>query len=52
MSRMGFETTTPAFERAQTVPGLDRAATIFGRMVEWLVTDELETVEVRWSDDI
>jgi hypothetical protein len=30
MPRVGFETTTPVFERAKTVHGLDRAATVVG----------------------
>jgi hypothetical protein len=30
MPRVGFETTTPAFERAKTVHALDRAATVIG----------------------
>jgi hypothetical protein len=30
MSRVGFEPTIPAFERAKTVPALDRAATAIG----------------------
>jgi hypothetical protein len=31
MPRMGFEPTTPVFERAETVLALDRAATVVGR---------------------
>jgi hypothetical protein len=30
MSRVGFEPTIPAFERAKTVHALDRAATVIG----------------------
>jgi hypothetical protein len=30
MPRVGFESTIPAFERAQTVHALDRAATVIG----------------------
>jgi hypothetical protein len=30
MSRVGFEPTTPAFERAKTFHSLDRAATVIG----------------------
>jgi hypothetical protein len=30
MPRVGFETTTPVFERAKTVNALDRAATVIG----------------------
>jgi hypothetical protein len=30
MPRVGFEHTTPAFERAKTVHVLDRAATVIG----------------------
>jgi hypothetical protein len=30
MSRVGFETTTPAFERAKRVHALDRATTVIG----------------------
>jgi hypothetical protein len=30
MSRMGFEPTSPVFERAKTVHSLDRAATVIG----------------------
>jgi hypothetical protein len=29
--RLGFEPATPVFERAKTVPALDRAATVVGR---------------------
>jgi hypothetical protein len=31
MPLMGFEPTTPVFERAKTVHGLDRAATVIGK---------------------
>jgi hypothetical protein len=30
MSRVGFEPTTPVFERAKTVHAWDRAATVIG----------------------
>jgi hypothetical protein len=30
MHRVGFEPTTPVFERAKTVHALDRAATVIG----------------------
>jgi hypothetical protein len=30
MCRVGFESTIPVFERAKTVPALDRAATVIG----------------------
>jgi hypothetical protein len=30
MSQVGFELTIPVFERAKTVDGLDRAATVIG----------------------
>jgi hypothetical protein len=32
MSRVGFEPTIPAFERAKTVHALDRAAAVIGLM--------------------
>jgi hypothetical protein len=32
MPRLGFEPTTPAFERAKTVHALDRAATVVGML--------------------
>jgi hypothetical protein len=35
MPRMGFETTTPAFDRAKTVHALDRAATQIGESVPY-----------------
>jgi hypothetical protein len=31
MPRVGFEVTTPVFERAKTVHTLDRAATVIGK---------------------
>jgi hypothetical protein len=33
MPRVGFESTTPVFERAKTVHALDRAATVIGLWV-------------------
>jgi hypothetical protein len=31
--RVGFEPTTPVFERAKTVHALDRATTVIGRLI-------------------
>jgi hypothetical protein len=33
MPRVGFESTTPVFERAKTVHVLDRAATVIGFLI-------------------
>jgi hypothetical protein len=37
MRRVGFEPTTPVFERAKTVHVLDRAATVSGMKIYGLV---------------
>jgi hypothetical protein len=33
MPRMGFELTTPLFERAKTIHALDRAATVIDKIL-------------------
>jgi hypothetical protein len=38
MPRVGFESTTPVFERAKTVHALDRAATVIGSLRLILMT--------------
>jgi hypothetical protein len=38
MTRVGFESTIPAFERAKTVHALDRADTVIGLTEHKLVT--------------
>jgi hypothetical protein len=43
MPLVGFELTSPVFERAETVHALDRAATVIGLSNDWItVINELE----------
>jgi hypothetical protein len=44
MPRVVLEPTTPAFERTRTVHALDRAVIMMGRMVGYLVKNELEGI--------
>jgi hypothetical protein len=45
MPRVGLEPTTPVFERTRTVHGLDRAATVIGRLLNNKVNETIMVEE-------
>jgi hypothetical protein len=51
MSWLGFEPTTPVFERAKTVHASGRSATMIG-MIGWLLTIKLEKIVDGCSSDL
>jgi hypothetical protein len=44
MARVGFERTTPVFERAKTVHALDRPATVIGHFSILLTLNKFKTM--------
>jgi hypothetical protein len=55
MPRVGFEPTSPVFERAKTVHALERAATVVGRTLYYRNVPRrnfrLQILEVKWRTE-